>query len=40
MTVQNFYRAPLSVHDVVHVTVTPCWHFLQTSTHWSSALGL
>jgi hypothetical protein len=32
-------RAPFSVHDVVHVTVTPCWHFLQTSTHWSSAFG-
>ena len=34
------YRAPLSVQEVVHVTVTPCWHFLQTSTHWSSAFGL
>jgi hypothetical protein len=27
------YRAPFSVQEVVHVTVTPCWHFLQTSTH-------
>jgi hypothetical protein len=34
------YFAPLSVQEVVQVTVTPCWHFLQTSTHWSIAFGL
>jgi len=27
------YRAPLNVHDVVHVVVMPRWHLLQTSMH-------
>ena len=33
-------RAPLRVHDVVQVVVTPWSHFLQTATHCSISFGL
>jgi hypothetical protein len=28
-------RAPLRVHEVEHVVVTPCSHLMHAATHWS-----
>src|SRR5258705_5574800 len=37
---KNPERAPIRVHDVVQVVVTPWSHFLQTATHCSISFGL